>query len=199
MGRRQQDHFGKRAQSEGFAARSVYKLQEIDRRLQFFRPGQRVLDLGAYPGSWTQYAAKRVGPKGFVLGLDIQAHEGGIAPNAEIRHADIFETAPDELGEPQSFDIVMSDMAPSTTGKRDLDQYRSFELFMRALEISTLLCKPGGNFVGKIFQGGEFPDAQKAVREAYSKARVIKPKATRGESYEVFIAGLGRRQAPPGE
>lgn len=203
MGRRQQDHYGKRARNEGFAARSVYKLQEIDRRLQLFRSGQRVLDLGAYPGSWSQYAAKRVGPKGFVLGLDIQARDTEpVAPNAEMRHADIFDTEPESLGEALSFDIVMSDMAPSTTGKRDLDQYRSFELFMRALQISKTLCKPGGNFVGKIFQGGEFPEAQKAVREAYSKARVIKPKATRGESYEVFIAGLGRKSEAsrsPGE
>lgn len=189
-GGRPQDHFGKRARAEGFAARSVYKLQEIDRRVSLFRRGQRVLDLGAYPGSWTQWTAERVGKEGRVLGLDVQEPPPGLPPNAEMREADVLTVTPEELGGPASFDVVLSDMAPATTGQKSLDQYRSFELFMRALEIARGVLAPGGAFVGKIFQSGDFPEAKKAVAESFETARVIRPEATRTESYEVFLVGL---------
>ncbi len=189
--RRTQDHFGKRARAEGFAARSVYKLEEIDRRVHLFRRGQRVLDLGAYPGSWTQYAADKVGREGKVLGLDIQPPPAGLPKNAEMRQVDVRTVTPDELGGPGSFDLVMSDMAPATTGQKSVDQYRSFELFMRALEIARGVLAPGGRFVGKIFQGADFPEAKKAVAAAFAETRVIRPEATRAESYELFLVGLG--------
>lgn len=191
MAGRRQDVFGKRARKEGYPARSVYKLEEIDRRLRMLKPGHRVLDLGAFPGSWTLYAAARVGGKGQVIGVDLQEHIGALPKNAEIRQGDILALDVASLGGPASFDVVMSDMAPSTTGRRDLDQYRSFELFMRALDVAKALLKPGGAFVGKIFQSGDFPEAQKAVRLAFREARVIRPEATRTESYETFLAGLG--------
>lgn len=190
---RPQDKFGRKARSEGYPARSVYKLEEIDRRLRILRQGQRVLDLGAFPGSWTLYAAGKVGGHGQVIGVDIQPHVGALPKNAEIRHADIFALDVASLGGESSFDVVLSDMAPSTSGTRDLDQYRSFELFMRALEIGERMLKPGGAFVGKIFQGGDFPKAKAAVGKAFETTRIIKPEATRSESYETFIAGLSFR------
>ncbi|MCA9580877.1 MAG: RlmE family RNA methyltransferase [Myxococcales bacterium] len=189
---RPQDHFGKRAKKEGFAARSIYKLEEIDRRLRILKQGQRILDLGAYPGSWTQFAAQQVGKNGRVLGIDIQEHTGALPPHAEIRHADIFEITLESLGE-DPFDVVLSDMAPNTSGHRDLDQMRSFELFMRALDIAKAMLKPGGAFVGKIFQGGDFPEAKRAVAEAFDSHRIIKPDATRSESFETFVIGMGRK------
>lgn len=193
-GKRSQDHFGKRARAEGFAARSVYKLEEIDRRVRLLRRGQRVLDLGAHPGSWTQYAAERVAREGRVLGLDIQEPPPhGVAPNAEMRQADVLTVTSEDLGGPGSFDVVLSDMAPATSGHRATDQYRSFELFMRALEIAAGVLAPGGRFVGKIFQGGEFPDAKRAVAGHFEQVRVLRPEATRSESYEVFLVGLGFR------
>ncbi|MBZ0120188.1 MAG: RlmE family RNA methyltransferase, partial [Sandaracinaceae bacterium] len=175
---------------EGYAARSVYKLQEIDRKLRLLRPGARVLDLGAYPGSWTTYAAERVGPSGRVLGVDLQLFRGTLPANAEIRQGDALALDLDD----GPFDVVLSDMAPSTTGHRFTDQARSFELFMRALEIATRLLAPGGSFVGKIFQGPDFQAARKAVAEAFEEVRILKPEASRSESYEVFLAG--RRMKP---
>ncbi len=192
MGRRRQDAYGKRARREGFPARSIYKLEEIDRRTRILRSGHRVLDLGAAPGSWTMYAAQRVGPKGRVLGFDLTPFEGTLPPHAEIRVADAFALDIGELGE-APFDVVLSDMAPATTGQKHADQYRSYELAMRALAIAKTALRPGGSFVAKIFQGGEFPAAQKAMREAFEKVRVIRPEAVRTESYEVFLVGLGRR------
>jgi 23S rRNA (uridine2552-2'-O)-methyltransferase len=154
-----------------------------------FKKGQRVLDLGASPGSWTLYAAQKVGPKGRVLGLDLKDPEVALPAQAEIRTLDAFEVDPAELGGP--FDLVISDMAPKTSGQRHADQYRSYELVMRALELTRQVLEPGGTFVAKIFQGAEFDDARAAVREVFGKVRIIRPKATRDESYEVFLVGLG--------
>jgi 23S rRNA (uridine2552-2'-O)-methyltransferase len=194
---RPQDRFGRKAKREGYAARSVYKLQEIDAKVGLLRRGARVLDLGAAPGSWTAYAAQRVDREGKVLGIDLTKFRGVLPPHAEIREGDVFEIDPATLG---TFDIVMSDMAPSTTGHRFTDQARSFALFMRALEIATAVLAPGGSFVAKIFVGGDFPEAKNAVQARFEKMKIVRPKATRTESIETFVVGLGFRAltAAPG-
>ena len=192
--RRTQDTYGRRAKADGFPARSVYKLEEIDQKVRLFRRGQRVLDLGAAPGSWTMYAATRVGLEGRVFGIDIQPHRAALPPNARIEVLDVHKLQLDTLG---AFDVVISDMAPNTSGVRDTDMYRSYELFMTALDVADRVLVPGGHFTGKIFQGKEFPDAQRAVRERYAEAKVVRPKATRDESYEVFLVGLKKRAPAP--
>lgn len=195
--RRNQDHFGRRAKTEGFPARSVYKLDEIDKRLKLLRPGMRVLDLGASPGSWTMYAATRVGASGRVLGLDLNPHRGALPANAEIRVMDAFEASTDELGGPNSYDVVLSDMAPKTTGHRTVDQARSQALFEHALDVAVKVLRPGGSFVGKIFQGPDFELARKKVLESFEECRIIRPEATRDVSYEIFLAGLRRKKPTP--
>lgn len=191
MGRRRQDRFGKRARREGFPARSVYKLQEIDRRTQLLRPGQRVLDLGAAPGSWTLYAAERVGRAGHVVAIDLQELRIDAPRNVEIRQGDAREV--DALGGP--FDVVLSDMAPKTSGQRAADQYRSYELVMAALTIARQTLAPGGSFVAKLFQGPELDEVRAAMRPLFGKVRILRPEAVRDESYELFLVGL--RFAPP--
>jgi 23S rRNA (uridine2552-2'-O)-methyltransferase len=156
-----------------------------------FDEGQRVLDLGASPGSWTLYAAQRVGSTGRVLGIDLEEPEVELPPHAEILTLDAFAADPASLGGP--FDVVISDMAPKTSGQRHADQYRSYELVMRALELAKVVLVPGGAFVAKIFQGAEFEQARTAIRAVFDKVRVIRPEATRDESYEVFLVGLGFR------
>jgi 23S rRNA (uridine2552-2'-O)-methyltransferase len=195
--RRPQDHFGHRARKEGYPARSIYKLQEIDRRLRLFRPGQRVLDLGAAPGSWSLYAAERVGAKGRVLGVDLQAITVAAPPTVRFTQLDLGTATPEELGGPASFDVVMSDMAPRTSGQRHRDQYLSFELYMKALGLAESLLAPGGRFVAKIFQGPEFEEAKSATARALRDVRILKPEASRSESYEIFIAGV-KPADPPG-
>jgi len=171
----------------------VYKLEEIDRRVRLLRRGQRVLDLGASPGSWSIYAAEKVGLEGKVLGLDIKPPTAAAPANVELREADIYEVTAEDLGGPESFDIVLSDMAPNTTGVRFTDQCRSFDLFMQALVISEAVLTPGGAFVGKLFQGPDFEAARARLVELFAKHRVIRPKATRSESIEVFLVGQDRR------
>jgi 23S rRNA (uridine2552-2'-O)-methyltransferase len=191
---RPQDHFGRRAREQGFPARSVYKLEEIDRRLRLLRPGQRVLDLGAAPGSWSLYAAERVGPHGRVLGVDKQAITVGAPAQLEFRQLDLESIEPEALGGPGSFDVVLSDMAPQTSGQRHRDQYLSFELYMRALRFAAALLVDGGQYVGKIFQGPELEAARQATRELLGQVRIFKPEASRRESYEIFLAGGGVRR-----
>jgi len=150
-----------------------------------------VLDLGASPGSWTLYAAERVGQAGRVLGIDLEGSDVALPPHAEIRALDAFEVDPVSLGGP--FDLVISDMAPKTSGQRHADQYRSYELVMRALDLAKAVLVPGGAFIAKIFQGAEFEQARDALRAVFEKVRTIRPEATRDESYEVFLVGLGFR------
>jgi 23S rRNA (uridine2552-2'-O)-methyltransferase len=184
---RRQDSYGKRARREGFPARSVYKLEEIDRRVGLLRRGDRVLDLGAAPGSWMLYAAERVGPQGRVTAVDLQELRSTLPPNVTF-----FQTDARSVEAEGPFDVVLSDMAPSTTGQRDVDQARSHELFTLALDVAARVLRPGGKFCGKIFQGPDLKQAEAAVRSAFQSARIVRPKATRSESYEVFIVGLGR-------
>jgi 23S rRNA (uridine2552-2'-O)-methyltransferase len=195
MTKRPQDHWGRKAKQEGFAARSVFKLEEIDRRVHLLRAGARVLDLGAFPGSWTSFAAQKVGPKGKVLGIDLTEFRGALPPWASIRQGDALTVDVITEHGPGSFDVVMSDMAPNTTGHRFTDQARSHNLFMRALFIAEGVLAPGGSFVGKIFVGGDFDDAKKAVAALFEEVKIIKPPATRSESYETFLIGLRRRVA----
>lgn len=192
---RPQDHFGHKAKREGYPARSVYKLQEIDRRTLLLRRGQRVLDLGAAPGSWTLYAAERVEREGKVVGIDLNEARIGLPPHVSFRALDVF--ALDALAEfgPDSFDVVLSDMAPHTSGQRHRDQFLSFELYMQALSIARLVLSPGGAFVGKIFQGAELEEARKATRDAFASVRTLKPEASRSESFEIFLVGTGKKQA----
>lgn len=188
------DAYFRRAREAGYAARSVYKLEEIDRKYRIFKPGQRVLDLGCRPGSWLQYAAPIVGSRGTLVGLDRQPLDVPI-PNARILVGDVFQVTLDELkGNLGGFDVVLSDMAPDTSGIRSVDQARSEALFERALEIAEATLSPGGHFVGKLFQGPGFQDLVRRCRAGFDKVVTVKPKGSRSESIEQYVVCLGRRR-----
>ena len=187
------DQFHKRAKQEGFAARSIFKLEEIDHKLRVLRSGARVLDLGCRPGSWLQYAARVVGAGGALVGLDRAPLDVAI-PGARILVGDVFAVTPEELrGELAAFDVVLSDMAPDTTGVRSLDQARSEGLFERALELAELLLERRGNFVGKLFMGPDWQRLIKRAREGFNEVKTVKPAGSRKESIEQYVVALGRR------
>jgi len=188
------DHYFERAKRENYPARSVYKLQELDKRFGLLRPGMAVLDLGAAPGSWTLWAAGRVGPGGFVLAADIQATETGFPGNVAFFREDVFERSAAfeaELAARGPFDIVMSDMAPSTTGHKGTDQARSMNLCEEALAVARTTLVKGGHFVVKVFQGPDEQAYREALRAAFAKVKTFKPKSSRPESKEIFYVGLG--------
>ena len=187
------DYFYQKAKDENYAARSAFKLEEIDQRFKVLRPGFQVLDLGAAPGSWSQYASKVVGNKGRVLGIDLQAIKITL-PNArfiqeDMRKADLAKIMAD-AGIAPPFDIVMSDMAPKTTGIRITDQSRSLELCVLALETAEKYLKSGGHFIAKLFHSEDFETYRDTLRERFEKVEVLRPKSTRKESKEIFLIGL---------
>jgi 23S rRNA (uridine2552-2'-O)-methyltransferase len=190
------DRFTRAAKAAGFPARSVYKLEEIDRRVRLLRGGIRVLDLGAAPGSWAMYAAQKIGPSGKLLAVDLKPLEVALPPHAVAIVGDALSLANEDLARFAPYDVVLSDMAPSTTGNRFTDQTRSFELFMRALAVAATLGAPGGSFVGKIFMGEDLPLARAELRKHYEKERLIRPEGTRSVSYELFVVGLGKKASP---
>ncbi|HEU4787900.1 MAG TPA: RlmE family RNA methyltransferase [Gemmatimonadaceae bacterium] len=187
------DRFHQKAKREGFLARAVYKLEEIDEKYRIFDGGHRVLDLGCAPGSWLQYARQRIGPEAKLVGLD-RAPLDRPPPGARIVVGDVMTIDVAELlGDLPAFDVVLSDMAPDTTGVRHVDQARSEALFERALEIATLVLAPGGNFVGKLFQGPDFKKLTDAVRARFAVQRIAKPASSRQISIEQYVIGTGFR------
>lgn len=192
--RARHDAFYRRAKSEGFAARAVYKLEEIDRRCSLIRRGDRVLDLGCWPGSWLQYCASRVGPDGRVVGLDVEPVEIRLGPRVRVLRADMREISPEELrGDLGAFDVVLSDAAPNTIGVREADQARSEELFARALDLALALLRPGGRFCGKVFDGPGVPALRARLAAGFRETRDRRPEGSRRGSAERYLVGLGRR------
>ena len=189
----------KAAKAQGFPARSVFKLEEIDRRVRLLRGGQKVLDLGAAPGSWSLYASQKVGPSGRVFAIDLQDIRQPFPPNVKVLQGDALTLENASLSEFAPYDVVLSDMAPNTSGSKVRDQAYSFELCMRALDVAYALGKPGSHFVAKIFMSDDFQAARRVAGERYEKCQVIRPEGTRQQSSEVFIVGLGLKSlsAPP--
>lgn len=187
----------KQARSEGYPARSVFKLKEIDSRVQLIRPGQRVLDLGAAPGSWSLYASERVGVAGRVIAIDLQPILQQFGPNVTVLQGDALTVGSEVLELAAPYDVVLSDMAPKTSGSKVRDQALSFELFMRALEVAKAYGKPGSNFTGKLFMSADFQAAKLALVRAFETTRVIRPEGTRQQSSEVFLVGMGLKTPTP--
>ena len=190
------DHYSDRAKKERYPARSVFKLKEAQKKFRLIKKGDRVLDLGCSPGSWLLYAAELTGKRGRVLGIDLKTIRIKIPPQAETLTADILTIDrawidKQELG--NRFNVVLSDMAPATTGNKALDAARSFQLCQAALSIVEMVLKPGGSFICKIFQGEEFKEFSDTVRSRFKRHKIFKPRSSRRESKEIFILGMGFR------
>lgn len=197
--RKVQDYYFKKAKKENYPARSVYKLEEAQKKYQFLKTGNSVLDLGCQPGSWSIYAAKIVGPSGLVVGVDLQ--EGKkirVAKGAEIVWLCDDITADDIVGKLQKtrkhFRVILSDIAPRTSGNKWVDQQQSLNLARRVLELAGRLLESGGNFYVKVFEGEDFKEFVDSVREHFATVRIVKPKSSRSESREVFILGMGYKR-----
>lgn len=203
------DAYYRRAKQEGWLARSVYKLEELDKDFKLIRPGDNVLDLGAAPGSWLQYAERRVQEKGGrLVGIDLLPVRLSFGPHVKVIQGDVFKADLRELlppglevsedePTPRPFDVVLSDMAPNTTGIRSVDQARSMALAERALEVALRVLRPGGRFCVKVFEGGDFRDYLDALKQGFSTVKVRRPKGTRVGSIETYVVALDRRRDEP--
>lgn len=187
------DRHTRAAKAAGYPARSVFKLEEIQQRYRLLKPGQRVLDLGAAPGSWTLYASQCVGPSGRVLAVDLSEIDAAMPANVVVHQLDVFSAERAVLAELGPYDVVLSDMAPRTSGTKARDQALSYELCMRALAVADELGAPASHFVAKLFMSPEFAELKRAIVARYAECRVVRPEATRSQSSEVFLVGLRRK------
>jgi len=191
-----QDYYFKKAQKEAYPARSVYKLEEANLKYGFLKRGCTVLDIGSYPGSWSLYAAKNIGPRGLVVGVDLQSGkrrvEDGRAPIEFIR-GDIMldETIIAIAGFATEYQVVLSDMAPQTTGNKWSDQQKSLDLSRRAFDLARKFLAKDGVFYCKVFDGEDFKGFFDEVRCCFQKTKIVKPKSSRPESRELFVLGMG--------
>jgi 23S rRNA (uridine2552-2'-O)-methyltransferase len=186
------DRHTRAAKAAGYPARSVFKLEEIHKRYRLFKPGQRVLDLGAAPGSWSLYASQCVGPAGRVLAVDLAEITEALPANVQALQLDVFSAERAVLAELGPYHVVLSDMAPRTSGTKARDQALSYELCSKALAVADELGAPASHFVAKLFMSPEFGELKRAISTRYSECRVVRPEATRSQSSEVFLVGLGR-------
>lgn len=187
------DFYFRQAKTENYAARSIYKLREIDEKYRLIRRTSKVLDLGAAPGSWSQYCSQVVGNSGRVVGIDLQAIHLTL-PNTQFIVADIrnrdFLAQIEPFQNQLAFDVILSDMAPHTTGIRITDHARSLELAELALGVCKEFLRVGGHFVCKLFQGEDFAVFRKLIKNNFRKLEIFRPKSTRKESIEIYFIGM---------
>jgi 23S rRNA (uridine2552-2'-O)-methyltransferase len=190
------DPYVARAKREGYRSRAAFKLLEIDEKYHILKPGQRIVDLGAAPGGWSQIAARKVGPKGRVVGIDLLAIDP--MPGVEFIELDFLdESAPGRLiellGGPA--DVVMSDMAANTTGHKKTDHLRIMGLAEAAIHFAREILAPGGVFIAKVFQGGTESQLLADLKRDFAVVRHVKPAASRTDSAELYVMATGFRAA----
>jgi 23S rRNA (uridine2552-2'-O)-methyltransferase len=194
MGFKVKDHYFNKAKKDNYLARSIYKLEEIDKKYSILKVKDNVLDLGYHPGSWIQYTSKKVGKEGNVVGIDIRPINRSIQAlgNVTVFEKDINDVQNlEELGVSDKFDAVVSDMAPNTTGIKSLDQTRSLQLVEMVFYHLPNFLAEGGNFVIKVFDSHEAQTFLKAQKHLFESYNFLKPKSTRSVSKEFFVIGTG--------
>lgn len=187
------DPFVKKSQKDGYRSRAVYKLEELDKKYNLLKKGHTIVDLGAAPGGWSQYAAYKLEDSGKIFALDILAMDP--LPDVEFIQGDFREEAVlnqllEMIGKRKA-DVVLSDMAPNMSGLDGVDQPRAMYLTELALELAQTVLTQGGNYVVKVFQGEGFDDYIRTCRTVFNKVMIRKPEASRGRSREVYVLGYG--------
>jgi len=188
------DPYVARAKREGYRSRAAFKLLEIDEKYHILKPGQKIVDLGAAPGGWSQIAAKKVGPKGKVVGIDLLPIDP--MPGVEFIQLDFLdESAPGRLIEMLGgqADVVMSDMAANTTGHKKTDHLRIIGLAEAAIYFAREILAPGGVFIAKVFQGGTENQLLADLKRDFAVVRHVKPAASRADSAELYVMATGFR------
>jgi len=194
--RQVRDQWSEKARKEGYRSRAVYKISYIDDKHNLFRIGRKVVDLGAAPGGWSQYAARKLGGKAAIIAMDkleMETISNVTFIQGDFNDDDVFEHLLTLC--PEGVDVVMSDLAPETTGVANLDHLRSIQLCEMALDFALRTLRPGGDFVCKVFMGGEEKKLMESLRQYFEKSKFEKPDASRAESKEIFIVATGFKAA----
>ncbi len=195
------DHYFEKAKAQGFKARSIFKLEEIDQSLHIIKPESIVLDLGCAPGSWLQYVARRLGKKGAALGVDLTPVSEKLHDRIKTVADDCFKLTKEKVSaylaelssDVNGLDVVLSDMAPKTSGIKHVDQIRSIELAHQALNLAEQLLKPGGHVVIKVFASGEVNELLAKMKAMFKVVKQMRPKSVRAPSKEFYVVGLDKK------
>jgi 23S rRNA (uridine2552-2'-O)-methyltransferase len=190
------DHYFHKAKKDNFLARSVYKLEEIDERFKIITKGDQIIDLGYHPGSWIQYTSSKIGKDGLVIGSDIKEINNKLLnlPNVRLFQKDVFTIENMmELGVSDQFDVVLSDMAPNTTGIQSVDQIRSLNLVEMVFSLLPRFLKPGGNLVIKVFESNDAQVFLRTQKNHFGEFHNLRPKSVRSVSKEYFVIGKNFR------
>jgi 23S rRNA (uridine2552-2'-O)-methyltransferase len=194
---RKREYYYRKAKEEKFRSRAAYKLLQAVKKHRFIKPGYIVVDLGAAPGGWTQASRRIVDSSGFVLGVDLKGMEPIDLPNVRTVIGDITDSQiAQNIREllPRSADVVISDVSPNISGIWELDHARQIDLARQSLRIATSVLKRRGNFFVKVFQGDMLNNFVKEVKQHFSFVKLIKPKASRAKSSELYVLGMDFRQ-----
>ncbi len=190
---RKRDYYYKKAKAENYRSRATYKLSQTAVKYHFIRKGDVVVDLGAAPGGWIQAARKIVGKTGFVLGVDLKPIEP--FPQEYVRTIVADMTEPETLQQildflPRKADVVLSDASPNISGVWEVDHARQIDLATQALCLALSVLRPSGNFFVKVFEGDLLAGFVKTVEKHFVDVKVIKPKASRAKSSEMFVLAM---------
>jgi 23S rRNA (uridine2552-2'-O)-methyltransferase len=194
---RKREYYYRKAKEENLRSRAAYKLLQAAKKYKFIKDGQVVVDLGAAPGGWTQASRKLVGSSGFVLAVDLKLIKPFDSPNVRAIIGDVTEpqTVQNILEFlPQSVDIVIADVSPNISGIWELDHVRQIDLARQSLRIATSILRSGGNFFVKVFQGSTLNDFVEETKQYFSFVKLVKPKASRAKSAELYVLGMNFKQ-----
>ena len=195
LDRQNRDPYVQKARKSGYRARAAYKLEEIDKKYRLLRQGQKVIDLGAAPGSWSQYAVKKIGPTGLLVMVDLLPFDE--IEGAHLIQGDFTESATlltiESMASGGPFDLVLSDMAPNITGIALQDQARYERLLESVLAFCETALRPGGNLLTKFFEGESAQHIRERMKKQFSQLKTIKPDASRSQSKELYLLALNRK------
>jgi 23S rRNA (uridine2552-2'-O)-methyltransferase len=189
------------AKERGYRSRAAFKLKQLNKRFGFLDDAKYVLDIGAAPGGWLQVAAEAVSEEGLVVGVDLDRIASLGLCNVKTLVGDVMDEGTFERIEesfPGWVDVVLSDLSPKVSGVWELDHFRQIELARRAMSVSERVLKPDGWFVVKVFQGSEYDGFLRDVRRAFSSVKVVKPRASRKESAEIYLVAKRLRDPESG-
>ncbi len=194
MAKRTKDFFYKQAKEEGVVARSFFKIEDLDQKYRLIKPKMRIMDVGAAPGSWIQYLLRKTGDEGFIYALDLNPLTISVPDNVVFDQKNLFDISPEEVHEQHGmFDLIISDVAPRTTGSDFVDQTRSYELVEHVRNIAIKVLKKNCHMICKMYQSGDTKKFTEDMKKVFTSVEIQKPESSRKQSREIFIIGLGKK------
>ncbi|MCC7460161.1 MAG: RlmE family RNA methyltransferase [Proteobacteria bacterium] len=194
MSKRTKDFFYKQAKEVGAVARSFFKIEDLDKKYRLVKPKMRIMDVGAAPGSWIQYLLQKTGEEGFIYAVDLNPLNISVPENVVFDQKNLFDIPPEEIKNTHGmFDLIISDVAPRTTGSDFVDQTKSYNLVEHVRQIAILVLKKNCNMICKMYQSGDTKKFTEDMKEVFSEVKIQKPESSRKQSREIFIIGLNKK------